>query len=794
MAAGRWVGRGDKEGGDGAAVDAIRQLVNSVSMRGVVVIGEGEKDHAPMLYNGEHVGNGDGPECDFAVDPVDGTTLMSKGMPNAISVLAVADRGSMFDPSAVFYMNKIAVGPDAAHVLDITAPIADNVRAVAKAKGLSVPDMTVVILDRPRHAQLIDDVRSTGARIRLITDGDVAGAISACRPGSGTDMLAGIGGTPEGIIAAAAIRCMGGEMQAQLAPKDDAERQKAHRRRLRPRPGADGPRPGVRRERLLLRDRRHRRRPAQGRALRARRLHHPVDRDAVEVRHAADGRGLPPAGQAQRILRDRLHRRQQRRIPPAVTTSQLGTLPPMADDTEYRIERDSMGEVRVPAKALWRAQTQRAVENFPISGRGLERTQIRALGLLKGACAQVNKDLGLLAADKADAIIAAAAEIADGKHDDQFPIDVFQTGSGTSSNMNTNEVIASIAAANGVTVHPNDDVNMSQSSNDTFPTATHIAATEAAVRHLIPALQVLHDALDGKAREWHTVVKSGRTHLMDAVPVTLGQEFSGYARQIEAGIERVKATLPRLGELAIGGTAVGTGLNAPDGFGAKVVQVLVTETGLDELRTATNSFEAQASRDGLVEASGALRTIAVSLTKIANDVRWMGSGPLTGLAEIQLPDLQPGSSIMPGKVNPVLPEAVTQVAAQVIGNDAAVAVGGLSGAFELNVYIPMMARNILESFKLLTNVSTLFAERCISGLKANEDHLRELAESSPSIVTPLNSAIGYDEAAAVAKQALKERKTIRQTVIDRGLIGDKLSEEELDRRLDVLAMAKVNEK
>jgi fumarate hydratase, class II len=463
------------------------------------------------------------------------------------------------------------------------------------------------------------------------------------------------------------------------------------------------------------------------------------------------------------------------------------------NDTEYRIEHDTMGEVRVPAKALWRAQTQRAVENFPISGRGLERTQIRALGLLKGACAQVNRDLGLLTPEKADAIIAAAAEIADGRHDDQFPIDVFQTGSGTSSNMNTNEVIASIAARGGVTVHPNDDVNMSQSSNDTFPTATHIAATEAAVRHLIPALQVLHDALADKAREWRTVVKSGRTHLMDAVPVTLGQEFSGYARQIEAGIERLRATLPRLGELAIGGTAVGTGLNAPDGFGAKVVEVLVKDTGLTELRTAVNAFEAQAARDGLVEASGALRTIAVSLTKIANDVRWMGSGPLTGLAEIQLPDLQPGSSIMPGKVNPVLCEAVTQVAAQVIGNDAAVAVGGLSGAFELNVYIPMMARNILESFKLLTNVSTLFAERCITGLHANVEHLRELAESSPSIVTPLNSAIGYEEAAAVAKQALKEHKTIRQTVIDRGLIGDKLSEEELDRRLDVLAMAKVTE-
>ena len=463
------------------------------------------------------------------------------------------------------------------------------------------------------------------------------------------------------------------------------------------------------------------------------------------------------------------------------------------NEVEYRIEHDTMGEVRVPKSALWRAQTQRAVENFPISFRPLERTQIRALGLLKGACAQVNKDLGLLDPEKADAIVAAAAEIADGLHDDQFPIDVFQTGSGTSSNMNANEVIASIAARNGVTVHPNDHVNMSQSSNDTFPTATHIAATEAAVRHLIPALEVLHESLAGKARQWRTVVKSGRTHLMDAVPVTLGQEFGGYARQIEAGIERVKATLPRLGELAIGGTAVGTGLNAPDEFGAKVVEVLVEQTGIGELRTAKDSFEAQAARDGLVEASGALKTIAASLTKIANDVRWMGSGPLTGLGELQLPDLQPGSSIMPGKVNPVLPEAVTQVAAQVIGNDAAVAVGGLSGAFELNVYIPMMARNVLESFTLLANVSRLFATKCIDGLIANEGRLRELAESSPSIVTPLNSAIGYEEAAKVAKEALKERKTIRQTVIDRGLIGDKLSEEELDKRLDVLAMAKVKD-
>ncbi|MFD9683699.1 class II fumarate hydratase [Rhodococcus sp. NPDC059969] len=464
-----------------------------------------------------------------------------------------------------------------------------------------------------------------------------------------------------------------------------------------------------------------------------------------------------------------------------------------SNDQQFRIEHDTMGEVRVPIDALWRAQTQRAVENFPISGRPLERTQIRAMGLLKAACAQVNKDLGLLDSDKADAIIAAANEIAEGKHDDQFPIDVFQTGSGTSSNMNANEVIASIAKAAGVDVHPNDHVNMSQSSNDTFPTATHVAATEAAVTDLVPALEHLHAALATKATEWKTVVKSGRTHLMDAVPVTLGQEFGGYARQIEAGIERVNATLPRLGELPIGGTAVGTGLNAPDGFGPKVVAELVKSTGVDALTPAKNSFEAQAARDGLVEASGALRTIAVSLTKIANDIRWMGSGPLTGLGEIALPDLQPGSSIMPGKVNPVLPEATTQVAAQVIGNDAAIAWGGAAGAFELNVYIPVMARNLLESFTLLANVSRLFADKCVSGLLAHEDHLKTLAESSPSIVTPLNSAIGYEEAAAVAKQALKEKKTIRQVVIERGLVPDKLSEEELDKRLDVLAMAKVKD-
>ena len=463
-------------------------------------------------------------------------------------------------------------------------------------------------------------------------------------------------------------------------------------------------------------------------------------------------------------------------------------------DHEYRIEHDTMGEVRVPVAALWRAQTQRAVENFPISFRPLERTQIRALGLLKAATALVNKDLGLLDAQKADAIAAAAREIADGAHDDQFPIDVFQTGSGTSSNMNANEVIASVAAKAGVTVHPNDDVNMSQSSNDTFPTATHVAATEAVVRQLIPALGRLHEALAAKSGEWATVVKSGRTHLMDAVPVTLGQEFGGYARQVEAGVERLQSTLPRVGELPIGGTAVGTGLNAPEGFGTQVVAKLVELTGVDELSLAKDNFEAQAARDGLVELSGQLKTIAVSLTKIANDVRWMGSGPLTGLGEIALPDLQPGSSIMPGKVNPVLPEAVTQVAAQVIGNDTAVTWGGGNGAFELNVYIPMMARNVLESVALLANVSRLFADRCIDGLVAHEDRLRTLAESSPSIVTPLNSAIGYEEAAAVAKQALREGTTIRQTVIDRGLVGDELSEEELDKRLDVLEMANVDRK
>ncbi|APT91117.1 aspartate ammonia-lyase [Corynebacterium sphenisci DSM 44792] len=459
-------------------------------------------------------------------------------------------------------------------------------------------------------------------------------------------------------------------------------------------------------------------------------------------------------------------------------------------EQQYRIEHDTMGEVKVPAEALWRAQTQRAVENFPISGRPLESAQIRAMGLLKAACAQVNKDKGLLPAEQADAIIAAAKEIAEGAHDAEFPIDVFQTGSGTSSNMNTNEVIASIAKNAGVEVHPNDHVNMGQSSNDTFPTATHVAATEAAVTDLVPGLKVLHASLAKKAAEWETVVKSGRTHLMDAVPVTLGQEFAGYARQIEAGIERVEATLPRLGELPIGGTAVGTGLNTPADFGALVTEELKKLTGVEQLAEARNHFEAQANRDALVEFSGAMRTIAVSLNKIANDIRWMGSGPLTGLGEIHLPDLQPGSSIMPGKVNPVLCETATQVAAQVIGNDAAVAFAGAGGAFELNVFIPVMARNVLESARLLANTSRVFAEKLVDGIEPNVERMRTLAESSPSIVTPLNSAIGYENAAKVAKTALKEGKTIRQTVIDMGFVdGETLTEEELDRRLDVLAMA-----
>jgi fumarate hydratase class II len=389
----------------------------------------------------------------------------------------------------------------------------------------------------------------------------------------------------------------------------------------------------------------------------------------------------------------------------------------------------------------------------------------------------------------AEAIREAALEVAAGKWNDQFPVDVFQTGSGTSSNMNANEVIATLATERlGQPVHPNDHVNASQSSNDVFPSSIHIAATSALINELIPALKHLEETLSAKASEFATVVKSGRTHLMDATPVTLGQEFDGYAAQVRYGIERIEASLPRVAELPLGGTAVGTGINTPEGFSAKVIAEIARATGLP-LTEARNHFEAQGARDALVELSGQLRTIAVSFCKIANDIRWMGSGPRTGLSEIFLPDLQPGSSIMPGKVNPVLCESMLQVASQVVGNDAAVAFGGSTGNFELNVQLPLIARNVLESIRLLANISRVFADRCVAGITANEERCREYAESSPSIVTPLNRYIGYEEAAKVAKQALAERKTIRQVVIERGYIAQgKLTEAQLDEALDVLAM------
>jgi fumarate hydratase, class II len=460
-----------------------------------------------------------------------------------------------------------------------------------------------------------------------------------------------------------------------------------------------------------------------------------------------------------------------------------------SDGAEFRIEHDSMGEVRVPSWAKWRAQTQRAVENFPISGTPIERELIAALASIKGAAATVNASLGVLQQDVADAVQAAAAEVAGGSWDAHFPIDVFQTGSGTSSNMNTNEVIASLATdALGQPVHPNDHVNASQSSNDVFPSAIHVAATRAIVRDLVPALEHLAASLERKATEFAEVVKSGRTHLMDATPVTLGQEFGGYAATIRYGIERLQASLPRIGELPLGGTAVGTGINTPPGFAAAIIEKLAGDLDLP-LTEARNHFEAQSSRDSLVEASGQLKTIAVGLVKIANDLRWMGSGPRTGLAEIALPDLQPGSSIMPGKVNPVIPEAVIQVAAQVIGNDAAVTYAGTTGVFELNVTLPLMARNVLESIRLLANVSRVLADRTVDGITANVDRCREYAESSPSIVTPLNKYIGYEEAAKVAKQSLAEQKTIRQVVVERGYVeAGKLTEQQLDDALDVLSM------
>lgn len=457
----------------------------------------------------------------------------------------------------------------------------------------------------------------------------------------------------------------------------------------------------------------------------------------------------------------------------------------------YRIEHDSMGEVRVPADAKWRAQTQRAVENFPVSGQRLERAHIEALGRIKAAAAKVNAELGVIDEDVAAAVVAAAGEVAEGRWDDHFPVDVFQTGSGTSSNMNANEVIATLATERlGRPVHPNDHVNASQSSNDVFPSSIHIAATAAVTGELIPALEHLATALERKAEEFAEVVKAGRTHLMDATPVTLGQEFGGYAAQVRYGVERLRASLPRLAELPLGGTAVGTGINTPAGFSGAVIAEVARTTGLP-LTEARDHFEAQGARDGLVETSGQLRVIAVGLTKIANDLRWMGSGPRTGLAEIALPDLQPGSSIMPGKVNPVVCEAVLMVAAQVMGNDATVATAGAAGNFELNVMLPVMAKNLLESVRLLANVSRLLADRTIDGITANVERAREYAESSPSVVTPLNRYIGYEEAAKVAKKSLAERKTIREVVLESGYVDrGLLTTEQLDEALDVLRMTR----
>ncbi len=455
----------------------------------------------------------------------------------------------------------------------------------------------------------------------------------------------------------------------------------------------------------------------------------------------------------------------------------------------FRVEHDSMGEVEVPAEALWGAQTQRAVENFPVSGERLGRDMIGALGSIKGVAARVNAELGVIDADMADAIHDAAADVARGKHDDAFPIDVFQTGSGTSSNMNANEVIATLASRTlGRPVHPNDHVNASQSSNDVFPSAIHLAATRLFVLELIPALEHLAAAFEAKAAEFASVVKVGRTHLMDAVPVTLGQEFGGYAAAVRHDAERAVAILPRLGELPLGGTATGTGLNAPPGFAARVNERLARSMKLP-LTEARNHFEAAGGRDALVEASGVLRVIAVSLYKICNDLRWMGSGPRAGLGEIAIPDLQPGSSIMPGKVNPVICEAVCQVCAQVMGNDAAVAFGGAAGNFELNVMMPVIARNLLASARLLAAVVPLLADRCVAGISAHADHMRRAAESSPVIVTALNRYLGYEAAAQVAHEALESGQTIRSVVISRGHVDrGEISLEQLDAALDVLAM------
>jgi fumarate hydratase class II len=453
-----------------------------------------------------------------------------------------------------------------------------------------------------------------------------------------------------------------------------------------------------------------------------------------------------------------------------------------------------MGEVKVPVNALYAAQTARAVENFPISGTTLERAHIAALAQIKKSAALANASLGVLDKNIADAIAYAADEVISGKHDGEFPVDVFQTGSGTSSNMNMNEVLATLATAKlGSKVHPNDHVNASQSSNDVFPTSVHLAVTSALIHNLLPSLDHLAKALEVKAKAWESVVKAGRTHLMDATPVTLGQEFGGYAAQIRYGIERVESTIARVAEVPLGGTAVGTGINTPKGFPQEVIRLLAAETKLP-VTEARNHFEAQGARDALVEASGAVRTLSVGVTKICNDLRWMGSGPNAGIGELAIPDLQPGSSIMPGKVNPVIPEAVMMVVARVIGNDATVAWAGATGNFELNVAIPVMGNALLESIRLLSNSLVLLADKTIDGLEANVERSRALAESSPSIVTPLNKYIGYESAAKIAKHAVAKGVTIREATIELGYVdGEKLTMEQLDKALDVLSMTKPSE-
>jgi len=432
-------------------------------------------------------------------------------------------------------------------------------------------------------------------------------------------------------------------------------------------------------------------------------------------------------------------------------------------------------------RELWGVETGKAVENFPVSGEPIPVAVARWLGRIKAAAARVNADLGLLDEEKAERIAAAGDRIAAGEFDEQFPIDVFQTGSGTSSNMNANEVIAALAGAD---VHPNDDVNMGQSSNDVFPSAVHLAARDEVTTDLRPAITQLAESLERKAAEFDDVVKSGRTHLMDAVPVTLGQEFGGYAAQVRQGIARIDAAMPRLGEIPLGGTATGTGLNTHPEFAERVRKLLVDQTGL-AISAPADPFEAQAARDALVETSGALKVIAVSLTKIASDLRLMGSGPRTGLAELFLPELQKGSSIMPGKINPVIPEVVTQVGAQVIGNDAAITVGGMSGQFELNVYVPLMARNLLQSIRLLASASRLLAEKCVDGIEANREQLERYAELTLSAATALNPHIGYDKVAEIVAESARSGRPLRDVARDAGV-----DEAILDRVLDYRSMAK----